>query len=113
MALHVGQVTKEIVTGQAAVDLGVCIHLFGWSLSVAVLEALVVSCVVDLHVADGVSGVVAVLTHEALHHVVRLHVSLQMGMLNGFIVTPGNKDPNVTYPVSPTKCIVPQFLGAG
>ena len=44
--------------------------------------------IVDLHVSDCVGGVVAVLANKALHHLVRLHVTLQVAPLLCLVGTP-------------------------
>ena len=54
-----------------------------------VLETLVGTGVVDLHVASCVGRVVAVLAHKALQHLMSLHVPLEVAALLRFIGAPG------------------------
>ena len=83
VTFHVRQVAKEIVAAEAAVHLGVCVHLLHhrWVGVLQILTALVVTRVVDLQVPDGVGRVVTVFTHEPLHNVVCLHVTFQVALL--------------------------------
>ena len=46
--------------------------------------------VVNLHVAQCVGRELAVFTHKPLHHLVGLHVTLQVTLLGGFIRTSGD-----------------------
>ena len=88
MPLDVGKVAEEVVARQTAVDLGARGHLRRGVGVLLVLLSFVVTRVVDLHIAHRIGRVVTVFTHKTLHHVVSLHVALQVRVLHRLVITP-------------------------
>ena len=72
-----------LVSGDIAGRIGEALKFRG------VLETLVGSGIVDLHVASCVGRVVAVLAHKALQHLMSLHVPLEVAALLRFVGAPG------------------------